>query len=94
VEEDFDGMQYSLVEIRGSGVLEKVAHSLVKKEMKRQGMPWSPRKANNILALRARNFNDQSRRIDLSVMPPYPLKNGCNPRLPFTCRNRVFLLSL
>jgi hypothetical protein len=83
VEENIDGMQYSPAEIRGSGVTEEVTDSLVKKGMKRQGMSWSRRGANNILALRARHINDQSRRIDLSVMPPCPTKKWMQPEAPF-----------
>lgn len=69
VEENIDGMQYSTTDVRGSGVIEKVADMVVKKRMKRQGMSWTRRGANNILALRARCINDQRRKIDLSVIP-------------------------
>ncbi len=69
VEENIDGMQYSTTEIRGSGVIEKVADLVVKKRMKRQGMSWSRRGANNILALRARHINEQRNRVDLTVLP-------------------------
>lgn len=70
VEENIDGMQYSATAIRGSGVIEKVADLVVKKRMKRQGMSWSRRGANNLLALRAHHINDQRRKTDLSVTLP------------------------
>jgi hypothetical protein len=70
VEENIDGMNYSASEIRGSGVVEKMADLVVKKRMKRQGMSWSRTGANNLLALRARYLNDQRRKIDLPVIPP------------------------
>jgi hypothetical protein len=69
LEENIDGMQYSTTEIRGSGVIEKVVNLVVKKQMKRQGMSWSRRGANNLLALTARDINDQGRKLDLPVLP-------------------------
>lgn len=69
VEENIDGMQYSTTEIRGSGVIEKMADIVVKKRMKRQGMSWSRPGANNILALRARYINEQQNNSDLRVLP-------------------------
>jgi hypothetical protein len=69
VEENIDGMQYSTTEIRGSGVIEKMADTVVKKRMKRQGMSWSRPGANNILALRTRYINEQHSKSDLTVSP-------------------------
>jgi len=70
VEANIDGLSYPRGQIHASGVVEKMADLVVKKRMKRQGMSWSPKGANNILALRTRYINDHHSRISLAVSPP------------------------
>jgi len=57
VEENRDGLRYKPGAIWGSGVIEKMVDVVVGKRMKRQGMSWSKRGANNVLALRCRRIN-------------------------------------
>lgn len=70
VETNIDGINYPKSQIHASGVIEKMADLVVKKRMKRQGMSWSQKGANNILALRTRHINDDHSRISLAVSPP------------------------
>lgn len=65
VEENLDGMQYRRGTIRGSGVVEKLVDVIVKKRMKRQGMRWSTKGANAILALRSQWVNNNSQQSQL-----------------------------
>ncbi|MDI6767209.1 MAG: UPF0236 family protein, partial [Bacteroidota bacterium] len=52
-----DGLKYHRTAIRGSGVVEKLVDNLVKRRFKRQGMSWSVKGANNLLALRSAHFD-------------------------------------
>ena len=52
-----EGMHYRKGDLHGSGVIEKMVDIVVKKRMKRQGMRWSQRGANAILALRSQHIN-------------------------------------
>jgi hypothetical protein len=75
LKDNLDGMHYRQGDIHGSGVIEKVADLLVKKRMKRQGMTWSRRGANAMLALRSRYLNQRAKRYTLrhpSVVPSTP----------------------
>lgn len=67
VEENLDGMNYFPGEVHGSGVIEKMADLVVKKRMKRQGMRWSTRGANNLLALRSWTINENYRKMSLAA---------------------------
>jgi len=57
VQQNRDGLRYEPGAIWGSGVIEKMVDVVVGKRMKRQGMSWSKRGANNLLALRCRHIN-------------------------------------
>ena len=57
VEQNRHGLQYEPGTIWGSGVVEKMVDVVVGKRMKRQGMSWSKRGANNLLALRCHRIN-------------------------------------
>jgi hypothetical protein len=55
--ENLDGIRYQPGTIHGSGVIEKMADIVVGRRLKRQGMIWSTKGANAILALRSRFLN-------------------------------------
>ncbi len=57
IRENISGMYYRSGMVHGSGVVEKIVDIVVKKRMKRQGMVWSRRGANNLLALRTSFIN-------------------------------------
>jgi hypothetical protein len=56
VEDNLSGMKYTVGDINGSGVIEKMANLVVKKRMKRQGMTWSKAGANNIFIVSLSNY--------------------------------------
>jgi len=57
LQQNRDGLQFRPGAIWGSGVIEKMVDVVVGKRMKRQGMSWSKRGANNLLALRCQRIN-------------------------------------
>jgi hypothetical protein len=69
VEDNLSGMKYRSGDIKGSGVIEKMADLVVKKRMKRQGMTWSKAGANNILVLRSIHLNNLEKKRNRSVRP-------------------------
>ncbi len=73
VEENLSGMHYTADAVRGSGIIEKMTDIVVKKRMKRQGMTWSQRGANNLLALRSVHLNNLEHRRNRTVKtnPPH-----------------------
>jgi hypothetical protein len=58
LERNLDGMRYDRPGMVGSGVVEKAADIVVGRRMKRRGMSWSRKGANNLLALRVRSLNE------------------------------------
>ena len=62
LERNLDGIRYDRPGPVGSGVVEKAADVVVGRRMKRRGMSWSREGANNLLALRVRELNNQSDR--------------------------------
>jgi hypothetical protein len=62
LERNLDGIRYDCPGPVGSGVVEKAADVVVGRRMKRRGMSWSREGANNLLALRVRELNNQSDR--------------------------------